>query len=932
MLKSFKRNLLCRPKLARRCGQLRRGDQREPLQLEVGSQNHSFELVSKDHFGDFDFTLYKFRHTRLGTTHYHVDSSDTNNCFAINFTTLPEDSTGKMHILEHLALCGSEKYPVRDPFMNMIRRSLNTYMNAWTGPDFTCYPFSTVNKADYYNLMSVYGESVFKPLLKKTDFMQEGWRLEFEEPENPASDLKIKGVVYNEMKGVYENPDNLFMEHVQELLMQGTPYRHDSGGKPLHIPDLTHEALRDYHRKFYHPSNATLFTYGDLSPLAHQAFLEQHFLKDFAKLAFAKPQLRPQLSAPRRELISMPPSAVELKPDQGTWFGVTFLCNDINTNIKDLVGLELLSNLLFDSPTSPFYEDFLEAGLADGYSPACGYEHNVFPSYFTIGFKNIKNGSEQLIEQKIFETLEHIAKDGLDPDMVSSTIHQIEISSKVAKSNFGLQLLMQYLGPLNHQVDDIIKQGLNISQVLAEIRENTAQGNSYLQDLIRKYFLDNQQRLYLTMKPDPDYLAKVGQAEAEKIDSFRRALTEEKKADIVREALQLKREQEAPQNNDVLPTLTVEDIPADSEPTQVFKEQIEGIDTFFYLKPTNGVTHFRIKVDLASVGHSSINQLHLLSSMLDKVGTEHHSYEDFYNLVRQDTTGIEMSLFYDNHPLDKNKINGFAVISVSCLDRNVEKMFGHLGDLLTSADFKDHENIRNLIRIDSSAAANSIVERPLEFAIDYGISSQSRAQHYFNKLAIVPSAHQNRFVCNYGSSIQRGEVARMILEDLETETTFILHKMFRRNQLQFAVHASAPAREAVKRHAASFVQKLKSKYRRTPRSPRVRLARATRPRLLRLLARLLQRLLRPPLANQLRHRNLLRTRLPRSRLRKARAAHRAAVEGPAAQTHPRTRRRVRLRREVQPLLRRLHLLLLPRPPHPRNPRQLRESCRLGRVG
>lgn len=741
MLKSFKRNLLSRRFLARSCAAVLRGEQRAKLDLEVGAEAHNFELVSKDYYGEFDFTLYKFKHRILGTTHYHVDSSDTNNCFAINFTTLPEDSTGKMHILEHLALCGSEKYPVRDPFMNMIRRSLNTYMNAWTGPDFTCYPFSTVNKADFYNLMSVYGESVFKPLLKKTDFMQEGWRLEFEDPENPSSELKIKGIVYNEMKGVYENPDNLFMEHVQELLMQGTPYRHDSGGKPQEIPKLTHEALKEYHKKYYHPSNATIFTYGDLSPLAHQEFLEKNFLKAFSKLTFAKHTLRPQLSAPRREVISMPPSAVELKPDHGTWFGVTFLCNDINTDTKDLIGLELLSNLLFDSPTSPFYEDFLEAGLADGYSPACGYEHNVFPSYFTIGFKNIKNGTEQQIEKKIFETLQTIAEQGLDPDMVTSTIHQIEISAKVAKPNFGLQLLTQYLGPLNHQVDDIIKQGLDINKVLEEIRANTAEGKTYLQDLVKKYFLQNQQRLYLTMKADPDYLHKVNLTEAQNIEALKQGLTEEKKARIIREARQLKQEQEAPQNNDLLPTLTVQDIPADSEPTLVYKEKIEGIETFFFVKPTNGVTHFRIKVDLSTVDHSSVNQLYLLSSMLDKVGTEKHSYDEFYNLVRQDTAGIEMSLFYDNSPLDKSKINGFAIISVSCLDRNVDKMFAHLGELLTNPDFKDHENIRNLIRIDSSAAANSIVEKPLEFAIDYGISSQSRAQQYFNKLAIVANPH-----------------------------------------------------------------------------------------------------------------------------------------------------------------------------------------------
>ena len=737
MLNSIRRSLSTNQSLKRSFTSQKRGEQREKLHLEIGTTNNNFELLSKDFFSDFDFTLYKFKHSSLGTIHYHIDSSDTNNCFAINFTTLPEDSTGKMHILEHIALCGSEKYPVRDPFMSMIKRSLNTYMNACTGPDFTCYPFSTVNRKDFYNLLSVYGESVFRPLLKKTDFMQEGWRLEFSDPADKTSGLQIKGVVYNEMKGVYENPDSLFMENVQELLLQDTPYRHDSGGKPEDIPNLLHEDLVRYHKNNYHPSNATIFTYGDLSVTEHQDFLETNFLKHFQRAEFKTPELRGKLQEPIRKTITMPPSAVELKPGQDTWFGVGFLCGGIDSDPKEIVGLDLLGTLLFDSPTSPFYSEFLETGLADGFTPACGFEHNLFDTYFTIGFKNIKNGSEGEIEKKIFETLEQIAEEGLDPEMVSSTIHQIEISAKIAKQNFGIQLVMGNLGSLNHRIDALIKQGLDINKVLDYIRENTKEGKTFLQDLVRKYFLQNPKRLHLTMVTDPAYLEKVNQRERELVARLERGLTEETANKIVEEALQLKLEQEKPQDNDLLPTLTVKDIPREVEPTLVHQEKIGGIETYFFNKPTNGVVHFRMKIDLKSIDHSSVHSLFVLSSIFDKIGTAECPYDEFYNKIRQDTTGIEMGIYYDGATLDKDKINGFAVISASCLERNVHKMFQHLSDLITTPDFKDYQNMLNLVRIESAAAVNRIVERPLDFAMDYGVGSQSRAQQFYGKLANV---------------------------------------------------------------------------------------------------------------------------------------------------------------------------------------------------
>lgn len=213
----------------------------------------------------------------------HLDSADLENAFAVLFRTPPDDHTGKPHILEHLATCGSQKFPVRDPFFSMMKRSLNTYMNAWTGMDFTMYPFSTQNPQDFHNLMSVYADFSFFPSLTELDFKQEGWRLEFDEWENPKSDLKFKGVVYNEMKGAMSNPSEKFIYTLNEALFKKSQYKFNSGGDPEHIPTLSYDAVREFHKKYYNASNATFLTYGDLDFTQHIAYLEENVLSKFEK-------------------------------------------------------------------------------------------------------------------------------------------------------------------------------------------------------------------------------------------------------------------------------------------------------------------------------------------------------------------------------------------------------------------------------------------------------------------------------------------------------------------------------------------------------------------------------------------------------------------------------------------------------------------------
>lgn len=261
-----------------------RGKNRPQYDLKVGDVIHdSWVLDAIDEVDFFKINVYRSTHIRTGAKHIHLDCQDMDNVFAVLFRTPPDDDTGKPHILEHLATCGSKNYPVRDPFMQMLKRSLNTYMNAWTGSDFTMYPFSTQNPQDFRNLLSVYCDMAFKPTLDYHDFRQEGHRLEFQEWNDPSTPLEFKGVVFNEMKGAMSNPEDAFLQYVNSNLFRKSQYRFNSGGDPKAITDLQHQELLDFHEKYYHPSNATFMTYGDLDFTEHLRFIENQVLTGFEK-------------------------------------------------------------------------------------------------------------------------------------------------------------------------------------------------------------------------------------------------------------------------------------------------------------------------------------------------------------------------------------------------------------------------------------------------------------------------------------------------------------------------------------------------------------------------------------------------------------------------------------------------------------------------
>ena len=422
--------------------------------MKPGEQLFGYTVEKVVPVPEFSITAFYLRH-KTGAQHLHVARQDSDNVFGVAFRTTPRDSTGVPHILEHLSLCGSERYPVRDPFFKMYTRSLSTFMNAFTASDWTMYPFSTQNAQDYENLMSVYLDAAFFPKLRKLDFNQEGWRLEHEDPTDKNSPIVFKGVVFNEMKGAFSNPQQLFSEINQNLLLPSHTYGIVSGGDPVHIPDLTWEELKAFHTKHYHPSNSRFYTYGNFPLDQHLELINRLVLEKFEKITVdTSVTLEPRWSSPREAHITCPPDPMSPDPEKNTTIAISFLLNDI-TDINEACTLSILGNLLVDGEKSPFYQSLLESNIGSDYSPVIGYNGYTKESSFAVGLQRVDKKDIQKVKDIVDATFDSVIKNGFDHKRIEAILHKIELSQKHQSDKFGLNLGIGLLPAWTHDGDPI---------------------------------------------------------------------------------------------------------------------------------------------------------------------------------------------------------------------------------------------------------------------------------------------------------------------------------------------------------------------------------------------------------------------------------------------------------------------------------------------
>lgn len=637
----------------------------------------------------------EYEHLATGARHYHIAADHDENVFLVAFRTVPEDSRGVAHILEHTALCGSERFPVRDPFFMMTRRSLNTFMNAFTSSDWTAYPFASQNRKDFYNLLDVYLDAAFFSRLDPLDFAQEGHRLEFADAGDPTSPLVYKGVVYNEMKGAMSSPVSQLWQALTRYLFPTTTYHHNSGGDPDCIPDLSYEDLVAFYRSHYHPSNAVFMTFGNL-PVAE---LQQRF----EARALARFERRDEVIAVADEKRYYAPLRVEeayaLARDdlsRATHHVLGWLLPR-SIELDELMQAHLLTRVLLDNSSSPLRAALESSELGSAPSPLCGLEDSNREMTFMCGLEGSEPEHAAAFEALVLETLQRVAEEGVPQEMVEAQLHQLELSQREITGDgypFGLQLLLAAMPAAIHRGDPL--GVLDIDPALARLREQV-KDPAFIPGLIRRWLLDNPHRVRLTLRPDAELADRREAAEAERLAQIKAGLDETQKQAIIEQAAALEARQQQVDDDSLLPCVTLEDVPATLHLPSATELAQGPANTTCYSAGTNGLVYQQVIVDLPALSEEEQALLPLYSYCLTELGCGARDYranQAYQSLV---TGGLHAYTSLRGSLHDEQQVLAYLVLSGKALSVNSDKLTALMAETLEQARFDELSRIREIV-------------------------------------------------------------------------------------------------------------------------------------------------------------------------------------------------------------------------------------------
>ena len=631
--------------------------------LKTGDILHGFKVLRVQIFADLRVTAYEIEHDKTGAKVLHLHSFDRENLYAIGFRTPPADSTGLPHILEHSVLAGSEKYPLKDVFKELMRSTLQTFINAFTYPDKTIYPAASQIKADFYNLARVYTDLVLKPRLLKETLSQEGHHLELATPGDLESPLIISGIVYNEMKGAYSSPDSLMFKVIQENLYPDSVYAFDSGGDPDVIPTLTYEKFKKFHRTYYSPTNARFFLYGNIPTAEHLQFLEGE-LAGFNRVKVDSAiHSQPRLTKPRSVRGKYPVGKDE-SLDHKAMVNIAWMLTE-NCDYETALFLEIISGLLVGSAASPLRKALINSGLGEDLTPTSGMESDLKQLLFCAGLRNTKNADVKKIEKLIFDTLRNIVAYGFDSELIEGILHQVEFHGKeIVRGSYpyGISLMGHVFQTWLYDGDPLI--GLDFPKTIEDIRKRWTADPQIFQKMTKEWLVDNPHRLLAVMEPDPDFSSKKDKIFQKKMKKLKSSLTKEELTKIDVQARKLKAyqsEADTPEAAAMLPKLKLEDIPRAIETIPTQKSTLETVQTLTHDLFTNGIAYVDLVFDLGHIPEELQPYLPLLGKMTTGMGAAGFSYEEMAKRIalKMGGFGYDLSAGFTADAKSKLSENGF---------------------------------------------------------------------------------------------------------------------------------------------------------------------------------------------------------------------------------------------------------------------------------
>ncbi|MCB1118406.1 MAG: insulinase family protein [Chlamydiia bacterium] len=679
-----------------------------------------FKEISRRKIVELKCELVELVQEESGAQVMHIANDDPENVFCLSFRTLPPSSNGVAHILEHTVLCGSRKFPVKDPFFAMRRRSLNTFMNAMTGSDFTCYPAASQVKKDFYNLLEVYLDAVFYPTLSELSFRQEGHRLEFE-----GDQLEYRGIVYNEMKGSLISSTARLMEEMGHHLFPDTPYGFNSGGDPRVIPDLTYEELLAFHRDHYHPSRCLFFFYGNMPLEEHLDFISEKVLeKDRRKLPIAPVPMQPRFLQPKQVVTTFPASKEE--DGHQTMIAFGWLTCHILEQV-DWLALSVLELILLDTDASILKKALLQSKMCNQVIVYTDGEINEVP--FVIVLKGCEENDADAIQKLIWTTLEGIVKEGIDREQIDNAMHQLELHrSEITGDHypFGLTLFMRGGLLKQHEGDPV--DGLAIHECFKRFRQALDDDPSFLTKLIEKYFLTNTHFVRLVMNPDEGLSEVERQDERQRLDMILEKLSEQEKEGIQLQAKELDTYQKTQEteNLDVLPKVTISDVPKACRDYVLERETVGSCEVFHHPCFTNQMVYIDLTFDLPELSLEELSSFRLFSVLLPQLGCGGRNYVDHLNYVQAHTGGVGVGLHLYHRVEDSHVIQPSLSFKGKALDRKRQHLFTLIQEMVQSLDLTDHNRIREVIRKHYTNLRTNLTQQAMGYAIHLAEKSLSQ--------------------------------------------------------------------------------------------------------------------------------------------------------------------------------------------------------------
>ena len=680
---------------------------------------NNYKIIDEKYINEVGSNAIVYEHIKTKAQVLCLINDDENKAFGIGFRTVPEDSTGVAHIVEHCTLSGSRKYRTREPFMDLIQSSMQTFLNAMTYPDKTLYPISSRNKKDFYNLMDVYLDAVFYPRMyeKKEIFMQEGWHYELE---NLESDLLLNGVVYNEMKGVYSDPQNIVSDVITFNLHKDSSYGVDSGGDPKNIPDLTYENFLAFHKKYYHPSNSYIYLYGDLNMEEALKYIDENYLKDFEYEDIDSKIILNEAFKEQKTVYDTYSASNDEMGENKDYLAYSW-CIGNSKNKKDLFLRDFLSELLIDAEAAPIKKALLKAGLGEDIYAETSSSETLDLSII------VKNTSKDRLEEfkNIVEnTLKDLIKNGINRDLLEATLNKFEFAFREGGGT--QRSIIYYIRALNSWLyDESPFNGLTFNDVIDELKENI--NSDFFEKYIEEKLLNNPYSLITIVTPELDKNLKEEKELKEKLENIKNNMSKEELENIMKEHKELidfQMTEDSKEDKATIPSLELSDISKNI--THIPREEIEEEPYKVLINEqfTNNLSYVTLAFDANHFSEKEIFNLSLLTDLYGKVNTKNYSYEDLNNEIYKTMGGFVVNNLTYSDSKDYKKFYPYVNVTMKMLDDKIKDSLILMDEILNHSDFSDKNRIKEILLSEKSQMESAILQN------GHGIVSEIVKSYY----------------------------------------------------------------------------------------------------------------------------------------------------------------------------------------------------------